>query len=195
MLVRWRTRLLFTAGVLAASVGLMGCPKEPEVAQTPPPGPVSAAPPATAPKPVPPAAEARVTAPAAPTESRLPPPPAPQPAGATALGDVFFDFDRAAIRDDQRGILDQDVAWLRTHPEVKARIEGHCDERGTVEYNLALGDRRARAVRDYLVAAGVAAGRITTVSYGRERPFATGHDEAAWRANRRDHFAVEASAR
>jgi peptidoglycan-associated lipoprotein len=112
----------------------------------------------------------------------------PGVAAASPLKDVFFDFDRAAIRDDQKASLNENVAWLKQNGRAKITLEGHCDERGANEYNLALGERRAKAVKDYLVAAGVAADRIATVSYGEERPFVLGHDESAWKWNRRGHF-------
>jgi peptidoglycan-associated lipoprotein len=106
------------------------------------------------------------------------------------LKDVFFDFDKFNIRADQKAALDANVAWLKTNPRAKITIEGHCDERGTPEYNLGLGERRANAVKDYLVSAGISADRIVTVSYGEERPFVLGHDEAAWKWNRRGHFVI-----
>ena len=108
------------------------------------------------------------------------------------LKDAFFDFDKAEIRTDQRDKLAADGTWLRSHPSVKVRIEGHCDERGTEAYNMALGEHRTAAVREYLKTLGVDESRITTISYGKERPFATGHDEAAWAENRRDHFLATA---
>lgn len=108
------------------------------------------------------------------------------------LKDAFFDFDKAEIRTDQRDKLAADGVWLRSHPSVKVRVEGHCDERGTEDYNMALGEHRAAAVRDYLETLGVDASRLATISYGKERPFAEGHDEAAWAENRRDHFLVTA---
>jgi peptidoglycan-associated lipoprotein len=101
--------------------------------------------------------------------------------------DVFFDFDKSGLREDQKAALNADVAWLKRNQKVRVTIEGHCDERGANEYNLALGERRAKAVKDYLVAAGIAADRIATVSYGEERPFVLGHDESAWTWNRRGH--------
>jgi peptidoglycan-associated lipoprotein len=125
--------------------------------------------------------------------------PAPAPGAAAAarpqvsaspVKDVFFDFDQASIRDDQKAALNENVAWLKQNSRAKVTVEGHCDERGANEYNLALGERRAKAVKDYLVAAGVAADRVATVSYGEERPFVLGHDESAWKWNRRGHFTV-----
>ena len=87
-------------------------------------------------------------------------------------------------------MLARHAEWLKARPAAKVTVEGHCDERGTVEYNLALGDKRAHAVRDYLVSLGVPADRLQAVSYGKERPMDSGHGEAAWAQNRRAHFAV-----
>lgn len=108
------------------------------------------------------------------------------------LKDVFFDTDKADLRPDARELLAQNARWLGQHPTVKILVEGHCDERNTNEYNLALGWRRANAVKDYLVSLGVSADRISTISYGEERPFATCHDESCWWQNRRAHFVVTA---
>jgi peptidoglycan-associated lipoprotein len=107
-----------------------------------------------------------------------------------ALADVYFDYDEATLTEQARAILEKHAAWLQNRRDVRVTVEGHCDERGTVEYNLALGDQRAQAARDYLLALGVAPQRLTTVSYGKERPVDPGHDEAAWARNRRVHFAV-----
>jgi peptidoglycan-associated lipoprotein len=106
------------------------------------------------------------------------------------LEDVHFDYDQASLTDQARAILDRHAAWLKSHPAARVMVEGHCDERGTVEYNLALGDRRARAARDYLVSAGVSADALRITSYGKERPLDTGSNEAAWARNRRAHFGV-----
>ena len=102
------------------------------------------------------------------------------------VGDtVHFDFDKSSIREDGKAVLDKQVAWLKKYPNWALTVEGHCDERGTREYNLALGDRRATAVKKYLVAAGIADSRVKTISYGKERPVAPGSNEAAWAQNRR----------
>ena len=106
------------------------------------------------------------------------------------LADVHFDLDSAALSDEARAILEKHALWLQGHRDVKVTVEGQCDERGTVEYNLALGEQRARAARDYLVSLGVAAERLRIVSYGKERPLDPGNTEAAYARNRRAHFAV-----
>jgi peptidoglycan-associated lipoprotein len=106
------------------------------------------------------------------------------------LRDIHFDFDRYLLRDDARGILKDNVAFLLEYPSLAIQIEGNCDERGTDEYNLALGDKRARAAEDYLKRAGLATGRLSTVSFGEERPLDPGHNEEAWAKNRRAHFKI-----
>ena len=98
---------------------------------------------------------------------------------------VHFGLDLYDIDAEAQGILNSQATWLAAHPDVRITIEGHCDERGTREYNLALGDRRANAAKNYLAARGVSPTRITTISYGKERPIALGSDEAAWAQNRR----------
>lgn len=106
------------------------------------------------------------------------------------LQDVFFDTDSFELRPDARQTLSENADWLREYPTVQVLVEGHCDERNTREYNLALGERRANAVRDYLVFLGIGSDRVRTISYGEERPFAIGHDEEAWQLNRRAHFVI-----
>ena len=108
------------------------------------------------------------------------------------LKDAFFDTNKSELRPDARDALAADAAWLKEHPTVKVTIEGHCDERNTEEYNLALGWRRANAAKDYLTSLGVGAGQITTISYGEEKPFATCHNESCWSQNRRAHFVITA---
>lgn len=103
---------------------------------------------------------------------------------------IHFDYDKSALRADDQSALDQKVAILQANSAVRIRISGHCDERGSDEYNLALGNRRATAAKQYLVSHGIDAGRIETVSYGEERPIATGHDEDSWAQNRRDEFEI-----
>jgi peptidoglycan-associated lipoprotein len=108
-----------------------------------------------------------------------------------ALSDAFFAFDSYSLSAEAKGILEADAREMKRVTDKSVTIEGHCDERGTKAYNLALGEKRANAARDYLVANGVNASRITTVSYGKERPFDPGHTEAAWAKNRRAHFVVK----
>jgi peptidoglycan-associated lipoprotein len=163
--------------------------------------------PALAPQP---AAPAPAAAPARPA----PPPPAPRARAAAAapaplsedelfrrmsleelnakvpLGDVFFDYDKDQIRDEGKAILERDAQWLKRWPQTRISIEGHCDERGTAEYNLALGSHRAEKVREYLVDLGVPGDRLVVKSLGREAPFCTGEGESCWSQNRRDHFVI-----
>jgi peptidoglycan-associated lipoprotein len=108
---------------------------------------------------------------------------------------VYFDFNAYTVRPDAGPVLDGQAAWLRRYGDIRVRIEGNCDERGTREYNLALGARRAAAVRDYLIAHGIAAGRITTISYGKEKPIDPGSDEQAWARNRNARTAITEGAR
>lgn len=107
------------------------------------------------------------------------------------LRTVRFDYDQSDLSEEARAILQANADWLQANPKRSIRIEGHCDERGTVEYNLALGQRRAAAVKDYLASLGVGAERMRTVSYGKERPADPGHAEFAWSQNRRAEFYVE----
>jgi len=106
------------------------------------------------------------------------------------LKDIHFDFDKYGIRPEDAEILKGNTALLMKHPTVKIQIEGHCDERGTNEYNLALGERRANSAKKYLTSLGMPADRISTISYGEEKPLDLGHNEEAWAKNRRGHFIV-----
>ena len=122
-------------------------------------------------------------------------PPVTQPSGPTpgsvedfrvSVGDrVFFGYDRFDLSTEARAVLERQAAWLRRYPNVRVLVAGNCDERGTREYNLALGARRANAVKEYLVSQGVSTGRVETVSYGQERPICTSSDEGCWSHNRR----------
>ena len=134
-------------------------------------------------------------APGGPQAAPAPAPPMVKPgefAQDPSLKMVYFDFDRHDIRPGDAKTLDGDAAWLKGNPNFLVLIEGHCDERGTNEYNLALGERRAKAAMNYLVAQGVQASRITIISYGRERPVCKEKTEACWAQNRRDHFLTKA---
>jgi peptidoglycan-associated lipoprotein len=123
------------------------------------------------------------------------PAPAPAPAGPSLdelflkeVRDAYFDLDKADIRPDARTALSKTADFLKNYPQVKVTIEGHCDERGSTEYNLSLGDRRASAAKQYLVSLGIAGDRISTVSYGKEKPFCMESNESCWQQNRRGHF-------
>jgi peptidoglycan-associated lipoprotein len=104
------------------------------------------------------------------------------------IKDIFFDYDKYDIQGEQQSALQSDAAWLRDHPNASFTIEGHADERGSTEYNLALGDNRANAVKNALTQAGIDAGRMRTISYGKEKPFCTESNEQCWQQNRRGHF-------
>ena len=105
-----------------------------------------------------------------------------------SLGDIFFDFDKDFLRPAGRDQLDENTRWLKENANAKIIIEGHCDERGTGEYNLVLGEKRAAKAKKYLQSVGIEPGQIKTISYGRERPFCHQHNEKCWQENRRDHF-------
>ncbi len=124
-------------------------------------------------------------------------PPAPPPSTPTPtwqelfdkeVRDAYFDLDKADLRSDAREALTKTAEFLRNYPQAKVTVEGHCDERGSTEYNITLGDRRASAVKQFLVSQGIAADRINTVSYGKEKPFCTESNESCWQQNRRGHF-------
>lgn len=195
-----RTTLHAALAALALGALVSGCAKRPAMMEASAPAPVpvaapspSPAPPAlapVAPAPAPLAAPPVVAAPAAPVipqPAAVPPPPA-QFAQNPALADIHFDFDKFAIRAGDARILDRNAGWLRENSKVVVLIEGHCDERGTNEYNLVLGERRAQATRAYLVSRGVAASRVSVISYGEERPQCAQQNEACWAQNRRSHF-------
>ena len=131
------------------------------------------------------------------TVTQPPPPPPPPPSVSEEdlfnqnIKDVYFDYDKSDLRGDQQSSVQADSQFLGQHTNINVTIEGHCDERGSTEYNLALGDRRASAVKDALVASGVNASRIKTISYGKEKPFCSESNEACWQQNRRGHFVYQ----
>jgi peptidoglycan-associated lipoprotein len=104
--------------------------------------------------------------------------------------DAYFDLDKADLRPDAREALSKTADFLKNYPTIKVNIEGHCDERGSTEYNLALGDRRAAAVKQFLVSQGISADRMSTVSFGKEKPFCMESNESCWQQNRRGHFVM-----
>lgn len=111
---------------------------------------------------------------------------------ASQLSTVYFDFDSSALSSSTKDALNANAEFLKANPKVEVQIEGHCDERGGTQYNLALGERRAKAAKNYLVAMGIARKRVKTISYGKEKPLAFGHDESSWSKNRRANFVVTA---
>jgi len=187
-----RRRFWSIALALLVVITVSGCSR-----RTPPPAPPPPAPPAPAPAPAP--------APPPPPPPAPAPAPAPPPAPLTEeqlfarmtldelnaqapLGDVFFDYDMSALREDAQSILQKNAEYLQRWTSTRVAIEGHADSRGTNEYNLALGERRGNAVRDYLVSLGIAADRLQVVSRGEETPVCMEENEACWSRNRRGHF-------
>lgn len=186
-----RLRVVLPAVGLCLTLGVVGCGKKAPAPPPPPPAPA----PETTPPPPPP-----------------PPPPAPAPEAPRPLteeelfarksldelnaekplGDVFFAYDSSAISEEGRAILAKNFQWLSKWTSTRVLIEGHCDSRGTPEYNLALGEQRAAAVRDYLLSLGLSGDRVTIVSKGEEQPFSTEENEAGWAQNRRGHFLITA---
>ncbi|HKA62465.1 MAG TPA: peptidoglycan-associated lipoprotein Pal [Methylomirabilota bacterium] len=187
MAQRWGSAQLLAIPVLALSLFLVGCPKRPATTAASAPAPTGAPAPSS-PAPSSPSTPSPTPAPAAPSTAAPATPPRPSEFAENAnLKDVYFDFDKYDIRQNDAKILDTNAAWLKTNDNL-VLIEGHCDERGTNEYNLALGERRAKSTMNYLVSQGVQAGRITIISYGKERPVCTEHTEDCWAKNRRAHF-------
>jgi peptidoglycan-associated lipoprotein len=177
---------------LVMAIGVAACGKKaPVVAPAPPPAPAApAAPPAP---PAPPPAPAPVAPPKALTEDEIfAQKSLAQLNSERPLGDVYFDLDASTLKDDGRAALATNATWLKRWTATRINIEGHCDERGTAEYNLGLGERRANAVRAYLVELGVPGDRVVIVSKGKESPFCTESNESCWQQNRRGHFVITA---
>jgi peptidoglycan-associated lipoprotein len=165
--------------LLVALLSLWGCPKKAEMAATP-----------------------EAQAPGGPQKEVVTQPATPSPestrqaeevkektaTAAQALKPVYFDFDKSFIRDDAKDVIKANAAWLKAHPNVKIRIEGNCDERGTKEYNQALGQRRAASAKKYLADMGISSNRISLISYGKEKPVCTESTENCWQKNRKDDF-------
>lgn len=169
---------------LVVSLGAAACTKKAPAPAPPPPEPAAA--PAAPPAPPPPPPAPAPAAPRALTEEELFAQKTLEQLNAEKpLGDVFFDLDQSTIREDGRATLTANATWMKRWSNTRITIEGHCDERGTAEYNLGLGERRAQAVKAYLVSLGIAADRVTTVSKGKESPVCTDKNEACWQRNRR----------
>lgn len=204
-----RCRNGILVSLLISVVVLAGCAKRPAMTAASAPAPSGAAQATAPPTTTPPAATTPSTSGSESSGSTTPGPSGTQPpsSGSTStpaarppiseftanpnLKDIYFDFDKYDIRPGDAKILDSNATWLKGNNNL-VLIEGHCDERGTNEYNLALGERRAKATMNYLVSQGVQAGRITIISYGEERPICTEHNEACWAKNRRAHFLTKA---
>jgi len=194
MVTRGSKQLIVVSLVIGLAV-FAGCAKLPATTAASAPAPTGQT---TAPAPAPAPAPAVTTPPPAAT-----PPPAPPTAAPTArpspkeftaipeLKPIYFDFDKYDIRPADAKVLDANAAWLKSNAQQLVLIEGHCDERGTNEYNLALGERRAKSTMNYLVSQGVQASRITIISYGEERPVCAQHNEECWSKNRRAQFLVK----
>jgi peptidoglycan-associated lipoprotein len=193
------TRALYAtlSSLLLMGLIVSGCAKKPATtASTSAPAPAVA--PAPAPRATPPAAAAPSTAVPAPAPAPAPlaGPAAARPSpkefsAVDALKDIHFEFDKYDVRPEDAKTLDANASWLKSNAENLVLIEGHCDERGTNEYNLALGERRAKATMNYLVSQGVQANRITIISYGEERPVCNEKTDSCWAKNRRAHFLVK----
>ena len=189
-----RVRAFLPILALAVTIAVTGCAKKvPPPAPAPPPPPPAAAP-APPPPPPPPPAPAAAAVPAAPAalseEEAFARKSLEQLNAEHPMDDVYFDLDKSDIRTDARASLQKDSDWLKKWAKVQITIEGHCDSRGSAEYNLALGARRATAVKDYLVSLGLPAARVTIVSKGKEQPFCAQQDESCWQQNRRGHFVI-----
>ena len=186
-------RLVSTIALSAAlAIAAAGCHKKvPAAAPAPPPPPPPAAPSTPPPPPPPPPAPAPAPAPPQLSEAEIFARKSVDQLNAEKpMDDVFFDLDKATVRDDAKPALQKDADWLKKWTSVAITLEGHSDSRGTAEYNLGLGNRRATSVKDYLVSLGVPAGRVTVVSKGKEQPFCNDENEGCWQQNRRGHFVI-----
>ena len=188
--MRIMNRLFATAAVVVLLTGVYGCPKKAEVSSSPD-DKVQVVAPAT---PAPSVDEAAKAAEAAAAAKAAEEAQAREraAAGKGGLQPVYFDYDRSTVRSDAVAVLRANAEWLKANPNVKIRIEGNCDERGTAEYNQVLGQRRASSARKYLAGLGVAATRISLLSYGKEKPACGDSSEDCWQRNRRDDFIVVA---
>jgi len=179
-----KSTLLFIFVMMAALLVLWGCPKKAEVTTAP-----------EAPKEEAPAAPAvEEQKPEAAPKEEAKPVEAPQEraaAGEAGLQPVYFDFDKSFIRNDARSVMKANAEWLKANPKVKIKIEGNCDERGTKEYNQALGQRRAASAKKYLTDLGISGSRISLISYGKEKPICNEQSEECWQKNRRDDFVAQ----
>jgi peptidoglycan-associated lipoprotein len=185
----YRTTTLRLFIGLALFSAFLGCPKKPAetASQNVSPQPTQTQPaPPPAVETAPPAEQHPVT-----EEAVTPREPAKVITNENELKDIFFDFDRAVIKPEMKDALNFDVTWLKSHGSAKVLLEGHCDERGTNEYNLALGEKRAYSVKKFLLAQGIKPVQLSTISYGEDRPFCKEQTEACYQQNRRVHFTMK----
>jgi len=192
-MIRARTLVCILVLNTALALAAAGCHKNPPppVMPAPPPPPPPAATPAPPAPPPPPAAPTPAPAPRPLTEEEVfARKSVDQLNSEKPLDDVFFDLDKSDIRDDGRPVLQRDADWLKKWPTTQIVVEGHADSRGSSEYNLGLGSRRAAAVKDYLASLGVPAARVTVISKGKEQPFCNEETESCWQQNRRGHFVI-----
>jgi len=187
-----RARRLCSVLVLSSVVAFAACHKKIAPAPPPPPPPPPpAATPAPPPPPPPPAAPAPAPTPRALTEDEIFARKSVDELNSEKpLDDVFFDLDKSDLRDDARNALQKDADWLKRWTSTQVTVEGHCDSRGSSEYNLSLGSRRANAVKEYLQSLGIPANRVVVVSKGKEQPFCSDQNESCWQQNRRGHFVI-----
>jgi peptidoglycan-associated lipoprotein len=192
-MTRVRRQLSTFALVSAFALAAAGCHKKaPAAVPAPPPSPPPAAP-ATPPPPPPPPPPAPAPTPPPLTEEEIFARKSLEQLNAERpLDDVYFDLDQSTVREDAKPRLQKDADWLKRWTSTQITVEGHCDSRGSSEYNLGLGSRRATAVKDYLVSLGVPAGRMTVVSKGKESPACSDENESCWQQNRRGHFVITA---
>jgi len=185
---------VFAAIALTAVVGVSACAKKKPLPPPAPPPPAPVEQPRATPTPPPPPPPPPREAPPRPlTEDEIfAKTTADELNAQKLLADAYFDLDSQQVRDDAKPVLQKNAAWMKRWPSTKVMVEGHADSRGTAEYNLALGERRASAVRDYLVNLGVAVDRVTLVSKGKEAPACTEEAESCWAQNRRGHFVITA---
>ena len=187
-----RVRAVLPIIALAAAIAVAGCAKKvPAPAPAPPPPPPAAPAPPPPPPPPPPPRAAAPPAPATLSEQEVfARKSLDQLNSERPLDDVFFDLDKSDIRDDGRTALQRNADWLKKWSSTQITVEGHCDSRGSSEYNLGLGSRRANAVKEYLGSLGVPGNRVTIISKGKEQPFCNDESESCWQQNRRGHFLI-----
>jgi len=184
--MKHKSMLYFSFILLAGLISLWGCPKKTEVTAAPEAQKETVAAPAA------PSAEAKTAETKTEMKAEKTTEGTNERAGMTAEGlkPIYFDFDKSFIREDAKPVIQANAEWLKANPKAHVKIEGNCDERGSVEYNQALGQRRAASEKKYLASLGISSHRISLISYGKEKPICSEHDETCWQKNRRDDLVV-----